>query len=130
MPAKRVLSVGQCLADHGSISRTFQRHLDAEVHAADSADDALAQLRQGSFDLVLVNRVFDADGSSGLDLIQRLKADESLRNLPVMLVSNYEDAQRDAVQAGARPGFGKAALGQSPMLERVKAVLGSSALLG
>jgi DNA-binding response OmpR family regulator len=123
MAAKRVLSVGQCMADHGSITRTFQRHFDAEVYPADDTDDALAQLRQGSFDLVLVNRVFDADGSSGVKFIEDLKADEILRQVPVMLVSNYDDAQREAVQAGALPGFGKAALGQPHMVERVKAVL-------
>jgi CheY-like chemotaxis protein len=123
MPIKRVLSVGQCMADHSSISRTFERHLDAEVRPADSAIDALNQLYQGTFDLVLVNRVFDADGSSGVEFIKELEADESLRPIPIMLVSNYEDAQREAVQAGAVGGFGKAALGQPPMLERVKAVL-------
>jgi hypothetical protein len=37
----------------------------------------------------------------------------------VMLVSNHEDAQRAAVEAGAVPGFGKAALGHPAMLARM-----------
>ncbi len=72
---------------------------------------------------MLVNRVFDADGSSGLDFIKTLKADAALTATPVMLVSNYEDAQAQAVAVGAVPGFGKATLGQPAMLERVKAYL-------
>jgi hypothetical protein len=40
-----------------------------------------------------------------------------------MLVSNYEDAQAQAVQAGATTGFGKAALGQPHMLARVERYL-------
>ena len=48
----------------------------------------MASLRAGEFDLVLVNRVLDADGSSGLDLIRAIKADPDLANVPVMLVSN------------------------------------------
>ena len=123
MATKRILSVGQCMADHSSISWTFQRHFNAEVQPAHSVADALSQLRQEPFDLVLVNRVFDADGSSGVSLIQELQADETLRKIPIMLVSNYDDAQREAVQAGALPGFGKAALGQPQMVARVKAIL-------
>jgi CheY-like chemotaxis protein len=121
--AKRVLSVGQCFADHSGITRVLRGSFAAEVVAADSARQALEQLRQETFALVLVNRVFDADGSSGLELIRTIKADEQLRALPVMLVSNYEDAQTEAVQAGALLGFGKAALGQAHMLARVELCL-------
>jgi len=122
MAAKRVLSVGQCFADHSSISRVLQQ-LQAQVVRSDTAEDALDQLRGGQFDLVLVNRVFDYDGDSGLEVIRRIKADEKLQSTPVMLVSNYEDAQRQAADLGALPGFGKAALGTAPMLARVREVL-------
>jgi two-component system chemotaxis response regulator CheY len=123
MSGKRVLSIGQCFADHGSIARTLQRHFGAEVVGADGAAEALDRLRRESFDLVLVNRRLDADGSSGVDIVKQIKAGEQLRQLPVMLVSNYEDAQNDAVAAGALPGFGKAALGQPHMLARLRPLL-------
>ncbi len=124
MKAKRVLSVGQCMADSSSLTRTFGRSFSAEVVSVDDAAEAVALLRHGGFELVLVNRLFDADGDSGLDLIRLLHGDEALRAVPVMLVSNYPEAQAQAVAAGALPGFGKAALGQTQMLERVAAVLG------
>jgi CheY-like chemotaxis protein len=120
---KRVMSVGQCFADHSGITRVLRGAFGAEVIGADSARQALEQLRQETFVLVLVNRVFDADGSSGLELIRAIKSEQQLRDVPVMLVSNYEDAQAQAVQAGAAPGFGKAALGQPHMLARVEAYL-------
>ncbi len=123
MAAKRVLSAGQCLADNWSISRFIRKHFDAEVLTADSASEALAQLRAGGFDLVLVNRVFDADGSSGLEMIKEMQADPKLQVIPVMLVSNYEDPQRQAVELGAVPGFGKAAVGQPQTVARLKAFL-------
>jgi two-component system, chemotaxis family, chemotaxis protein CheY len=121
--AKRVLSAGQCAADNWSISRFIRKHFDAEVLTADSASEALDQLRAGRFDLVLVNRVFDADGSSGMEVIKEMRADPDLRAIPVMLVSNYEDPQREAVELGAAPGFGKAALGQPQTVARLKAFL-------
>jgi CheY-like chemotaxis protein len=123
MSAKRVLSVGQCFADYGSIARTLQHHFAAEVVGADDAGEALDRLRRETFALVLVNRRLDADGSSGLEVIQQIKADETLRQTPVMLVSNYEDAQKEAVEAGALPGFGKGSLGQPHMLARLRPLL-------
>jgi CheY-like chemotaxis protein len=123
MSAKRVLSVGQCFADDGAIRRTFERHFTAEVVAVDTAREALDRLRGESFDLVLVNRVFDHDGGSGLDLIRTVRADAGLAAVPIMLVSNYDDAQQQAASLGAARGFGKAALGQPAMLDRVRAVL-------
>jgi two-component system, chemotaxis family, chemotaxis protein CheY len=123
MTAKRVLSVGQCGADHYGISLTFRQVFGAEVEAASTQGEALRLLRQEPFALVLVNRVFDADGDSGVDLIRRVKADEALRTTPMLLVSNYADAQREAVEAGAEPGFGKAALGRPEMLDRVRPFL-------
>jgi two-component system chemotaxis response regulator CheY len=124
MTTKRILSVGQCGADHGSISRVFQRAFAAEVVGVDSTVEALEKLRRETFALVLVNRVFDADGSSGLELIKQIKGDEALAPTPVMLVSNYTDAQKQAMEAGAAPGFGKAELGAVQMIERVRGVLG------
>jgi CheY-like chemotaxis protein len=121
MSAKRVLSVGQCDADHGSISRAMQKAFGVEVVGVDTATEALEQLGEQSFALVLVNRIFDQDGSPGLDLIRQIKT--TPRQVPVMLVSNYEDAQEEAIEAGALPGFGKSSLGKPQMLERVGAVL-------
>jgi two-component system chemotaxis response regulator CheY len=123
MPAKKVLSVGQCGVDHPAIARVIRDRFAAEVVPADSADEALAELRRGGYGLVLANRVFDM-GGSGLEFIEQIKADVALKDVPVMLVSNYPDAQQQAVALGALPGFGKAALRDSATLDRLADVLG------
>ncbi len=119
MPNPRVLDVGQCSMDHGSIARHLRSAYGADVARAHSTADALRAVRSGGFDLVLVNRVLDSDGSPGLDLIRALKADPALAEVPVMLVSNYPDAQTEAGGLGALPGFGKGDLrsGRVPALE-------------
>ncbi len=122
MTSKRVLSVGQCGADHFKITRTLEP-FRVEIVSADTTEEALAKLRAGSYALVLVNRVYDADGSSGLELIKRIKGDAALQAAPVMLVSNHEDAQNEAVAAGAVPGFGKSALYGPLVAERVRPYL-------
>jgi CheY-like chemotaxis protein len=123
MMKKRVLSVGQCAADHAGIRWVIQGNFDAEVVPAANLVEARKHLENQAFALILVNRLLDADGSSGMAVIQGLKEDERTRSLPVMLVSNLANAQRDAEQAGAVPGFGKAALNHSETLERLKSYL-------
>lgn len=107
---KRVLNVGSCTPDHRAICAMITARFSAEVSRAHHWDDAVAQLRAESFDLVLVNRVLDSDRSDGVRFIERLKQDPDLSAVPVMLVTNFPEHQRRAMQAGAVEGFGKQAL--------------------
>ena len=105
--SKRVLDVGNCVPDHAAIRGMLEKTFRAEVVQADGPDDALAALRNESFDLVLVNRKLDQDYTDGLEIIKEIKADKKLSAVPCMLISNYADQQQVAVAAGAEYGFGK-----------------------
>ncbi|HET6879577.1 MAG TPA: response regulator [Pirellulales bacterium] len=120
---KRVLDVGQCSFDHGTLRRLIADDLGAEVVQAHHLNDAVKELKNGRFDLVLVNRKLDADYSDGLAVVRAIKGDASLAATPVMLVSNYPDAQEAAVAAGAEPGFGKAELTQPATREKLRRFL-------
>src|SRR3954466_13739968 len=117
---KRVLDVGNCVPDHGAIRSLLERTFGAEVVQAHGPDDTLAELRKQPFDLVLVNRKLDQDYSDGLDIIKQIKADAVLAQTPVMLITNYEDQQDIAVNAGAEPGFGKLSLSSETTIERLR----------
>ena len=70
--------------------------------------DALAQLKSGQFDLVLVNRKLDTDYSDGIEVIRADQGRPSRPpDVPVMLVTNYPEHQDAAIAAGAVRGFGK-----------------------
>ncbi len=99
---------------------------DVEVIRATSADETVSALRSGGVDLVLVNRHLDADGSEGIELIRRIKADPELARVPVMLVSNYPKYQEAAVAAGAERGLGKAELDSPETLRRLSRFLAGS----
>ena len=70
-----------------------------------------------AIDLILVNRIFDLTGEEGLNFIRDHLAGPA-KLIPVILISNYADAQESAVALGARRGFGKAAL-NSPETEKI-----------
>lgn len=107
---RKLLDVGQCNADHSRISTVLGKIFDIEIQRAHSHDEAIKLATATPFDLVLINRLLDADGSPAMDVLSALKATPSTAEIPVMVVSNFEDAQKTAVEAGAVQGFGKAAL--------------------
>ena len=116
---KRVLDVGNCSLDHGAIGGLIARHFGAQVVQAHGPDDALAELRRGRFELVLVNRKLDQDHSDGLEIIKSIKADPQLAATPCMLITNFSEHQAAAVAAGAEPGFGKSSLTAPETIEQL-----------
>lgn len=128
LPRIRILSVGQCGFDNSRIRQSLSKPLDAEIVDADTHQEATETLRAGGIDLVLVNRIGDADGAPGLDLIRTIKNEPSTSNVPTLLVSNFASAQKDAIALGAAPGFGKDDLGSKTAIEAIRqALTGSTA---
>lgn len=109
MSRNRVIDVGNCSADHSSL-RCVVELLNSDLVRAHTVPEALQLMREQPAKLVIVNRIMDRDGSEGLELIRQAQQDESLKSVPIMLVSNYPDAQQAAISAGAVPGFGKSQL--------------------
>lgn len=120
-----VISAGQCGFDSGGISRMIG-NVGGSVITTDSMQTTLAKALEIQPNLILINRIFDATGESGLECIKKFKEDKGLQNLPLMLISNYEDAQQQAVALGALRGFGKRSLSDKAVIQLLKQILQSS----
>jgi len=106
------------------------RYLSRAGHAfeeAGCADEALARLRAGAFDCLLLDRKLP--GMSGVDLIRALKGDQRLRFLPVVMLTGFETEENavEALAAGADDFVGKSS-GAQVLLARVEAVLRTKSL--
>ncbi|MCB1169138.1 MAG: response regulator [Leptospiraceae bacterium] len=121
--SKKVLDVGQCNPDHMAI-RSLMESFGAEVHRVALPSQAMELLEKESFDLVLVNRKIDQDYTDGAELIKMMKARDATRSIPVMLVSNLPEAQKEAVALGAEKGFGKDYLRARNTIEMLQPYLG------
>jgi len=121
---RKVLDVGQCNADNSQISGLLQKHFDVQVDRSHSLDQAIESATSTKYDLILINRLLDADGSEGMDVLNSLKNNSASAETPVMIVSNYQEAQDKAVASGAVAGFGKSALNSPETLERLTQYLG------
>lgn len=119
--AATVLLVGHCGPDSWMLKAMVQRTLrNAQIKNAHSLEQIEREMDDRP--VLLINRVLDGDFgvSNGVDLIRELSSYQA--HPPTMLlISNFEDAQRDAHSAGALPGFGKADTNSVDAAERLKA---------
>ncbi len=114
-PNPRILLVGHCGPDSYMLRSAVQRVLPGGALVMVNDGGTLeTEMRQadGRTVLLLINRVLDGtfETQDGIDLIRRLHdapAGGPAAAPAMMLVSNLDDAQDQAVRAGALPGFGK-----------------------
>ncbi len=118
---KKVLLIGHCGYDGGRIERMLKQNFSVEVVQIRTMDDGLKRLKDEEFDLALINRIGDADGKSGLELIKTAK--EMGIKTPLMLITNYENYMNEAIKLGAVPGFGKRDINKKETIELLKKYL-------
>ncbi len=98
-------------------------NFEATVVQTHGAEDTLQMLKSRKVDLVTINRKLDRDYSDGLEIIRAIKADPEVKDVPVMLVTNYDEHQQTAVEEGAKYGFGKLEIGNAETVEKLKPFL-------
>lgn len=122
---KTVVDCGNCGPDFHSIRQFVTSNFDAVVVQSHNADDTMKLLRERDVALVTVNRKLDRDYSDGMEVVKRIKADQEVGQIPVMLVTNYEEHQQSAIDAGCVRGFGKLSLKDPATIELLQPYLGS-----
>ena len=91
---RRLLIVEDNAAERLGITELLG-HDDIEIVAAETGEDALAQMRSGSFDCVVLDlRLPDM---TGFEVLEQLKSDPSLADIPVVVFTGRElSAEEDA----------------------------------
>ncbi|MEM8874780.1 MAG: hypothetical protein AAGD32_11055 [Planctomycetota bacterium] len=122
--AKTVALVGHCGPDSSFLRMAVSSALPgAQVKMVDDDNELEATVNQG-VDLLLFNRVleFGFTNRQGQELLEQVR--EKHPDLAVMMVSNFDDAQQAAEDAGAKPGFGKNEIGTDKVKDRIRAAVG------
>jgi hypothetical protein len=122
----RIALVGHCGPDSAMLKHAVQRAAPEATVELITEDQQLQRVVKPDA-LLLVNRVLDGEFSveRGVELIRELAGRPDGPRF--MLVSNFDEAQQEAVEAGAYPGFGKQQAGQPAMQQRIEAALNGQA---
>ena len=72
----------------------------SNVEEADDGTTALPMLKTGKFQFLITD--WNMPGMSGFDLLKAVRADNGLKNLPVLMVT--AEAKRDQIVAAAQAG--------------------------
>lgn len=116
----RILDVCPCSFDHADMRKTIARVCTASVDQVRTGADAMKHIQQHPYDLVLINRTLDGP-MDGLSLLAALRSQAVPP--PMMLISNYADAQASALALGALPGFGRAKIDDPVSAQQIRRAL-------
>jgi two-component system sensor histidine kinase and response regulator WspE len=103
------------LANHGYL-----------VEVAGDGMDGWNLAQEGRFDLVVSD--IDMPRLNGLDLVRKMKADERLRSIPVVIVS-YKDRDEDrlrGLEAGANYYLTKSSFHDDTLIQVVRELIGDA----
>ncbi len=94
--------VGHCRPDVFALTAAIRGYIPKATVTSINSNDQMTD----PTDLYLINRILDGDfpTESGIELISNLPENAP----PAILVTNIEQHAQAALQAGAKPGFGKA----------------------
>jgi CheY-like chemotaxis protein len=86
--AGRILIVDDVEENRTVLARRLSRE-GYEAHSASSGEEALRLIGAGAFDLVLLDVLMP--GMDGFAVLERIKADEATRRIPVIMISALDD---------------------------------------
>jgi two-component system chemotaxis sensor kinase CheA len=125
---KTAAKTGRVIVAEDSITaRTLLKNIletgGYQVTTAVDGADAFTQLRSGEFDLVVSD--VNMPRLSGLELTTRIRADQKLAELPVVLVTALESSQdrERGIEVGANAYIIKSSFDQSNLLEVIQRLL-------
>jgi len=122
---KKVLLVGHCGPDSSYLRMSVRKAVpDAEILSVDDGAE-LAKILEKGVDLILFNRElgYGYDPDTGVEAVRALRP--AFPHVKMMVVTNYDDVQRQAEVAGAQRGFGKKELGTPRVGELLREALGA-----
>ncbi len=119
LDGKHVVLVGHCGPDSFMLTHAVRSAVPG-AHVSLNTEEK--HLWESPADLLLVNRVLDGwyEDDSGMRLIRQARE----RGVPAMLISNFAEAQAEAEQVGASPGFGKSEVRSDKARRAIRSALG------
>ncbi len=99
----------------------------AEIVTVPSAEHALIRLGNEHFDLVMID--FEMPGMNGIELIHKIRSSESIKDLPVIMVTSHEDVETiDAAYLAGATSFVTKPVNWRLLSYQIKYVLRAHAL--
>jgi two-component system sensor histidine kinase and response regulator WspE len=125
-PVLKILVVDDSLTVR-EVERKLLVNNGYEVDTAVDGMDGLNAVVSGNYDLVVTD--VDMPRMNGIELVRRIKSDDSLKGIPVMMVS-YKDREEDRIRgldAGADYYLTKSSFHDETLLSAVKDLIGGGA---
>ena len=113
------------IEDDLDIQRLYSMKLDAagfKVLLSVDAEQGLTQLKKQKPDLILLDIMLPGK-MNGFEFLKTIKEDESLKKIPVVVLTNLDTEKEEALNLGAVDYIIKANINLNDIVEKVKSYL-------
>ena len=93
-----------------------------EVAVAGSGEKGLDLVKSQKFDLILLDIILPG-GINGFDVLEILKRDQTLSQIPVIVLTNLDSEEKVALEIGAVDYFRKTKVLPNQIVARIKKIL-------
>ena len=90
---KRILVIDDSEVNLFLINSIFENEPDIQIHILSKSDKALSVLREGNFDLIILDLMMPH--IDGFQLLAEIKSDVELKGIPVIVVSARQDKEAE-----------------------------------
>ena len=120
---QRIVLVGHCGVDAPRLEAAVSKCVPSAEVISVNSEQCLEDVCDEGADLLLINRrlPYGFDTEEGVELMRELR--QVHPTVKLMLVSDRQDAQKQASEAGAIDGFGKTDLGSDKIAALLKGAL-------
>lgn len=112
--------------DNDLITKLYKDKLEKAGYNIDSVvttASATELLLKNKYDLVLLDIMLPG-GENGFDLLEKMKKDERLKSIPVIVVTNLDDQEKIAKDIGADDCLVKSNINLNILLDKISALIG------
>jgi DNA-binding response OmpR family regulator len=111
--------------DDSQLQDIYQRkltHEGNEVFLASTGEEGLLKIKQNKPDLILLD-VMLPGGQNGFDVLEQIKRNPNLSNIPILILTNLDTEQGTALSIGANDYIIKANTSLDEMVAKVNKYL-------
>jgi DNA-binding response OmpR family regulator len=108
--------------DDSQVVKLYSENLNGKgyfLDIASNADEALTKLNTNIYGLVILDIMLPGR-MNGFDILEKMKNDQKLKNIPVMVLTNLDSEEKTAKEIGANMYLVKSNTSIGEIIEKIK----------
>lgn len=113
------------IEDDTSLQKMYKDKFSSEgveIEVASNGEEGLSRLKRNGYGLLILDIILPG-GINGFDVLEEMKKDEKLKDIPVLVLTNLDSEEKVAKEIGVEDYVIKADITPNELVKRAKKLL-------